>query len=348
MVNPVTGPFTRAIYDPPYGASQGRDFYRYQVWHRQKPPFDKRLEYEVRHIVTLYRSGDTLKAMNAWTGQSGASLYDPVYNRAYSKLLSKIGDSAEWGAGIAEARGAIKMIADRVTQLVSFTRNLRKRRWAAAARGLGVDVRKPPPGWKRQPAAKRVASGYLEYSFGWVPLVGDIYAGIEVLQSPFKTTRVNARSADSIEWGIPPPGAYSPGLRVFETCKVQLTTDLYVSNPNLRLASQMGLLNPASVAWELVPFSFVVDWFVNVSDIIGSMTDFAGLTLLNPATTSIADRQVHRYWSNYSWTSGFRSYFQTRKTGINTPFLTFGVAKFGLKQASYALSLLVQLFMPNR
>lgn len=44
-----------------------------------------------------------------------------------------------------------------------------------------------------------------------------------------------------------------------------------VSNLNLRLFDQIGL-NPFVTAWELIPFSFVVDWFINVGDWVQAQT----------------------------------------------------------------------------
>ena len=44
-----------------------------------------------------------------------------------------------------------------------------------------------------------------------------------------------------------------------------------LSNLNLRLFDQVGL-NPFVTAWELIPFSFVVDWFVNIGDWVQAQT----------------------------------------------------------------------------
>jgi hypothetical protein len=50
-----------------------------------------------------------------------------------------------------------------------------------------------------------------------------------------------------------------------------------IANQTVRRAVALGVANPASIAWELVPYSFVVDWFVPVGNTLEAMTATAGL-----------------------------------------------------------------------
>lgn len=78
--------------------------------------------------------------------------------------------------------------------------------------------------------------------------------------------------------------------------------EVAVSNPNLWLANQLGLINPGTIALELVPFSFVFGWFVNLEQVISSMTDLYGLTLSN-GWKSLAFNGVYQmtYYGQYKW-----------------------------------------------
>jgi hypothetical protein len=58
-----------------------------------------------------------------------------------------------------------------------------------------------------------------------------------------------------------------------------------VDNPNVALLEMLGLLNPLSIAWELVPWSFVADWMFNISGYLDSWSAFAGLGLQEAYTT---------------------------------------------------------------
>ena len=42
-------------------------------------------------------------------------------------------------------------------------------------------------------------------------------------------------------------------------------------------AQRLGLTDPALLAWELIPYSFVIDWFVNVGDFLQASGTFIGL-----------------------------------------------------------------------
>jgi hypothetical protein len=48
------------------------------------------------------------------------------------------------------------------------------------------------------------------------------------------------------------------------------------SSTLLATASEIGLTNPAEVAWELVPFSFVVDWAIPIGTFLGQLDASVG------------------------------------------------------------------------
>lgn len=201
--------------------------------------------------------------------------------KSYERLVEKLraGKSASLGASIAEGRGAFEMIARRAIMLRNSWRSVRRGDIVGAARHLGIppdSTRIPKPRSRRGPgkvSKKHYASAtWLELHFGWSPLVGDIYDAIDTLQSDFGRTKVVASA--SVQYGISRDG-YPYGSSIGKY-GVRTEVEMKVINPNLALATSMGLTNPAAIAWELVPFSFVVDWFTNVGQILESYTDFLG------------------------------------------------------------------------
>jgi hypothetical protein len=204
------------------------------------------------------------------------------------------------------------MIQARAMQLYDFTRNLKKLRFADAFSYLTVD---PYSNFNRNEKYKRWQAGgntrlakdanilaplsretlikqrskefagaRLEYSFGWRPLIQDIYNAARIIDRPIKAKIIRGRATGTLDGNLPA----SPGNVHYESkARVQIITDMVVSNPNVAMLNHLGVLNPFSIAWELLPWSFVADWFGNFGQWLGSLSDFIGLELTNTAVTKM-------------------------------------------------------------
>lgn len=124
---------------------------------------------------------------------------------------------------------------------------------------------------------------WLEYSYGWKPLLSDVYSHAEALaeyltQHQNVVRRAGARASSSQEKTS--RGSVSLDWAYFRYTKVSKRGEVGVrySNENVSAANVFGLQNPLLVAWELVPFSFVVDWFLPIGNAIESLTATDGLT----------------------------------------------------------------------
>jgi hypothetical protein len=177
------------------------------------------------------------------------------------------------------------MIAKRALQLTDFVKALKRGRFGDAWAALGITkVNRELKG-----KHKRAADLWLELHFGWEPLIYDIGDAIEVLQGPRPPSEVEGRGVFRLR-NRTVTGA-SPN-RDFVERNYKFTTKccalVAVENPNQALANQMGFVNPLSVAWELVPYSFVVDWFLPVGGFLNSFTSYCGLSVTGKYTTNRA------------------------------------------------------------
>jgi hypothetical protein len=334
MVSPVTGPFVKTDFRANIGNPTVYDFYiRREKYKQAKPVNGLPLPYVMSYGQAIGRGGD-MSTCAEWVIDPGPD--NQAATVAYERLKDSISSRAQGGVFVAEWSKSCAMIADRATQLLLAFRKIRKGDFGGAARTLKIST--PKGATTRQ----NWASNYLEFHFGWAPMVGDIYNAIDVLQNPLKGVKVHASARNSYpERGYPPPGAYSRGKQYTTLHRVRYGLEVSVNNPNLWLANQLGLINPATVAWELVPFSFVVDWFVNVSQFLETGTDFVGLNILKPYTTSFNEASIHNYWSNYSWTSDLVQKRMQRIQGISAPTLGLKPAKiWHWRRAAAAISLL--------
>ncbi len=135
---------------------------------------------------------------------------------------------------------------------------------------------------------KAVAESWLEYSFGWAPLVADVSnlanAAAATISGSMRSfdIRSTGRSKTSVEEGA---GWYgSPGWLLYTydinrrtvtatRCHFAATTDVDIDQPG-NFSSQFGLTmdNWVPSIWELVPWSFAVDYFTGLGDFLSSIT----------------------------------------------------------------------------
>lgn len=126
-------------------------------------------------------------------------------------------------------------------------------------------------------ALRRLGSRWMEYRYAIMPLVYTIKDMNDLIgnrDAVYKTGRDRAVISDTLDSSdiIKTPetvltyGWGTMEARVTSTYKVR-----YDGGALQRVLSQVGF-NPFLTAWELIPYSFVIDWFLNVGDAIASAT----------------------------------------------------------------------------
>lgn len=231
-----------------------------------------------------------------------------LYAKAYGRLVGKLDEEhvfrSALGTTLAESGEAVKLMVQRLVSLRKAYQALRRGKFGDFLRALNI---RPQPKHKSRWSRPKDASAlWLEYWFGWAPLVSDIQDTIDVLEHRDLETRVfrivgRARG----EWTGYESNTYSSVYlhREFSNLtfehRLRLQADVIISNPNLYLANRLGLVNPTAVLWEIVPFSFVVDWFVKVGNWIENYTSWVGLEIVDSWATYSVRGKLHYTGINY-------------------------------------------------
>lgn len=292
MVAPISGPFTRTetVKGPPnfYGFRPDHLTYS-RTWYRQRRPYTLPLTFtylrrQVLGSTNLGNVGydDISSCLGPFTLNSGTWFPD-TYNRAYAKFKNLVTpDNAGMAINLHQRQQAMDMIANRSLQILRSARALSKLRFGDAAKALGLS--RPPMSWKQR--GKSFGDMFLEAHFGWEPLVKDIGSSIEILQKGVPPMYIVAAAKGSRDntavntTSDPETFDYTSYLTYWK-----IAAHVSVSNPNLYLANELGFVNPALVAWDAIPFSFVLGWFLNVDSFLSSFSDFWGLNIINPSVT---------------------------------------------------------------
>ena len=97
--------------------------------------------------------------------------------------------------------------------------------------------------------------------------------------------------------------------------KVAYTIYYKLINTDAHNLAATGFSNPLNLGWELVPFSFVVDWFVGIGNYLSSLDATLGLAFEKGCKTTAersASTKTTTWRSTYSYTSFSGSVVSTR------------------------------------
>lgn len=140
-------------------------------------------------------------------------------------------------------------------------------------------------------AHKDLAELYLEHTYGWQPLMSDIEAGVKFLHTFRRKREVKRVTSRKTHRGQGLSSEVSYYLMAGSLAKVKVkVSDLYetshqqvggivvsgtvygrcIDEPSIIQNAGLGIRSWVPTVWELLPWSFVIDYFSNIGDVIGS------------------------------------------------------------------------------
>lgn len=293
-----------------------------------------------------------------WPGNS-ATRFGPralAYNKARQRFLDKFAKTRAQGlTGLAEREKTMTMVNKRLLQLLKAAKSLRNGDFRSFLSALNVRplTKHRNKGWNRP---REVAGLWLEYWFGWAPTVGDIYNLVEVYTREVNPDYIKAGSSGREVYIY--TGGDSSWLTTTKedyTCSCHLGALVEITNKDLLDLNAAGLLNPAQTALELIPFSWLAGWFMNLSTVLGSLTDTCGLRFKNGWLSEKTYREVdyRKVSKRTNLPSGYRKYttvkfVRSKFTELPAPTFEWKLPEqLSVTRGATLAALIVQLFAPK-
>ena len=255
-----------------------------------------------------------------WAGMQGSGRY-PIDNGSENISLQKAKaslDKAELqlGVALAELTTTIAMLTKALTDLrkyLSFALKFLNRASSYRKHIVQMVMRTAATRSGRRKIAqaigKEAANRWLEYQYGWKPLMSDIYAiaGLideQIQRKKYITGKADHRSGVSPTYTFPRinNGMMNVIPRVMSGAYTRL--DWEVSNSAYRTFNRLGLTNLLEIGWELIPFSFVIDWVAPIGDYLGSLAAGWGLTYKGGSITKYTTADIDVAWTQYPYIKG--------------------------------------------
>lgn len=215
----------------------------------------------IRQVMELFQDGDLEKTIRPFTQLKilEAAQAASLNSRQYGDILAVV--------SAAEARETYSMIRNVFVTgfnlLMSFYKNAKKLNLSGA-----ID---------------NVSDAWLQYRYGWRPFIGEVKALHELITRD-RTVKIHSSYGGS-RFLIPDlidvktfdikdgNTTYTFKAEIHSTDAVVKVGYNYINNENSRndsLLAQLGLDSEQilATAWEMIPFSFVVDFVFNIGDLL--------------------------------------------------------------------------------
>lgn len=266
-------------------------------------------------------SGYAYLTEGSFSGSLGMPIARPASRRsvAYNKAIGKFYDAIRQSernlmVTLGESGESVAMFKSFLTGIATIKSGVRK-------------------ALKRPDLA--LSGAWLVNQYGIQPAMADIYQWVDYCRGkaaheniPVKV-RASVRSEDSYNVSTWPPVWSKTTFNE----RVELKARYRVSNPELFEASRITSFNPAVIAYELTPLSFVLDWFIDIGGYLQNIESSLGLglTFVDGYMTDTTLLTGKGAWSGSRAkpTSGFAVYF------IHAPFQVVEKTKSRVKLTSF-------------
>lgn len=185
---------------------------------------------------------------------------DPYWKTKFRLKIKE--QKVNLGASLAEYRQTMDMIGNLGDGLLKILRDVRKGRVKGLARRTNL---------------RSIASANLMYRFGILPLISDVHKSLEALAAPAREPSIIVRATGKSE--------HDSERDLYSSRSEKVSSAVAKVNFRKPDLPKFTLGNPIELGWELLPFSWVIDYFFTIGDTISALDALVDVTTIQGSVT---------------------------------------------------------------
>jgi hypothetical protein len=246
------------------------------VWRNEVPGWIKIQDVSFGNSDQDYYSPGNLHVDNSRRLNDNQGLIDQCVATALSRIRDQ---TANLGENLATLKQTTNMFAENALLLGEACLAVRRGNYRAAWAILR-DTRS---------VIRRGSDLFLQYKYGWKPLMSDIYnswekaadlaRAVPLISASAKSQKLSPAFYDPYSWQQHSDYTIRRGGGGWMQARVKLVGAL--NGDYSRNLDRLGLANPLRLSWDLVPLSFVTDWFVPIGPCLDSLVPPKGIVFVD-------------------------------------------------------------------
>jgi hypothetical protein len=195
------------------------------------------------------------------------------------------------GENLATMKDSIRLLSSTATSLIRAYLAAKRGNWGQVSKAFGLSG-------KALGSGKALANRWLEYQFAWHPMMQDMHASAKLIHEGFrkKAFMFSAVRTTSDRKECKPSSGWVTSIKGQSTLSCRIKCYAAIDDEILAGLSSVGLIDPLTVAWELVPYSFLVDWFLPIGNFIQSIGAVNGLRFIGGSITWRTESEIQQAW----------------------------------------------------
>jgi hypothetical protein len=204
-----------------------------------------------------------------------------VRNRGRVDMLNKLSDmKTNLAESLATAKQSYNLVVSSGTRLVKTLLAVKRGNLSLAAYHLGLK------------SSKGTAEQIIEIQYGWRPLMADVFGAKEMLESALARPPIlTAKKTTMMSTAEPPTNGGWKG-ETQHSFRYTVGVAAKLADNYLHAVQATGLDNPALLAWELIPWSFAVDWICPIGPMLQALHADSGLQFVSGWETGVLESRV--------------------------------------------------------